>query len=143
MKLRTRLRAAVTAFRRGLTLSTVDSSRGWFTIFSGNQHGQFQHDVDETRPNNVVKNPLVYACATLIAGDIGKICIRLMMPWATSHVWVETQSAAFSPLLRKPNHFQTRQQFIVSWVLSLMFRGNAYILKQLLKKFHFSSQQLN
>jgi HK97 family phage portal protein len=37
---------------------------------------------------------------------------------------------AYSPVLRKPNHFQTRIQFMESWILSKLQRGNTYVLKQ-------------
>ena len=37
---------------------------------------------------------------------------------------------AFSPVLRKPNRYQTRQQFIEQWVTSKLIHGNAYILKE-------------
>jgi phage portal protein BeeE len=37
--------------------------------------------------------------------------------------------AAFSPVLRKPNHFQNRIQFITLWLTYKLMRGNAYALK--------------
>jgi HK97 family phage portal protein len=64
---------------------------------------------------------------TLIASDVGKVGLRLMEP--QGNVWVETKSAAFTPVLKKPNGYQTRQQFIELWSLSKQLRGNAYILK--------------
>ena len=33
-------------------------------------------------------------------------------------------------MLRKPNHFQTRQKFIEYWLISKLSNGNAYILKE-------------
>jgi phage portal protein BeeE len=33
-------------------------------------------------------------------------------------------------VLRKPNRFQTRIQFLESWALSKLSRGNTYVLKQ-------------
>jgi len=66
---------------------------------------------------------------TLIAGDIGKL--RLMLVEQDEHgIWTEVERTAFSPVLRKPNRFQTRQKFIEQWVLSKLARGNAYVLKQ-------------
>ena len=44
-------------------------------------------------------------------------------------IWQETTSPAFSPVLRKPNPFQTRIQFWESWILSKLLSGNAYVLK--------------
>jgi HK97 family phage portal protein len=37
---------------------------------------------------------------------------------------------AYSPVLRKPNHFQNRIQFMESWILSKLQRGNTIALKQ-------------
>jgi HK97 family phage portal protein len=40
------------------------------------------------------------------------------------------QNSSYSPVLRKPNHYQTRVKFVESWQLSRLIRGNAYILKE-------------
>lgn len=71
----------------------------------------------------------VYAAVTLIASDIGKVCLRLMEQDEKSAVWLEAKSNAFSPLLRRPNAFQTRQQFIECWMLSKLLQGNTYAFK--------------
>lgn len=121
--------AALSLFRRtGTTLSGVDSNRGWLTLLRANVDGTWQYDTEVTNESALAYSPF-YACLTLIASDIGKICLQLMEKSAPSGIWVETTVAAFSPLLRKPNHFQTRQQFIECWVLSKLIHGNAYILK--------------
>ncbi len=111
-----------------LALQGVDGGRGWRSLWSSTDRppGSWQQDREVTQEGSLRYAP-VYACATLIASDIGKICLRLM--GLDRGVWVETTSAAFSPVLRKPNHFQSRQQFIETWVLSKLFDGNAYILK--------------
>jgi hypothetical protein len=54
--------------------------------------------------------------------------IRLMQE--EDKIWVETTSPAFSPVLRKPNKYQTRQKFFESWVLSKLSSGNTYVLKE-------------
>jgi len=132
MKLATRLRkaasAAVSLFKKQLTLSGVDSNRGWISLLRANMDGTWQYDTEINNESALAYTPF-YACLTLIAGDIGKICLQLMEKESRSGIWVETTSPAFSPLLRKPNHFQTRQQFIEGWVLSKLIHGNAYILK--------------
>lgn len=130
MKIVSRLLAAASAamsvFKAAPTLSGVDSGRGWLTLFRSNKDGTWQSDT-KINQDTVLSFAPVYSCITLIASDIGKICLRLMD--LRNGIWVETTSAAFSPLLRKPNHFQTRQQFIETWVLSKFSHGNAYILK--------------
>jgi HK97 family phage portal protein len=130
MKLMNRLRRSVVAWAaKQLTLSGVDGSRGWFRLFGSGDFntGSWQQDRELTKDEVIAFAP-VYSCVTLIASDIGKICLRLM--GVDGNIWSETFSAAFSPVLRKPNHFQTRQQFIECWIISKLLHGNAYILKQ-------------
>ena len=45
-------------------------------------------------------------------------------------IWTETESAAFSPVLRKPNRYQTRIAFFQQWMLSKLLWGNTYVLKE-------------
>src|SRR5690606_20949887 len=68
-------------------------------------------------------------CQTLIASDIAKLALRLVEQ-TKDGIWVEVRNPAFSPVLRKPNGYQNRIQFIESWVLSKLQSGNAYVLKQ-------------
>lgn len=106
-------------------LRAVDS-RGWTTIFSSGPDG-FQTDT-VVNPDKVDANWVVWACKTLIAGDISKLRIKLV-EW-DGRIWNEVNdNGAFNPVLRKPNHFQTRQQFMENWILS-KFSGNTYVLKE-------------
>jgi len=41
-----------------------------------------------------------------------------------------TTSPAYTPVLRKPNNFQTEGQFREYWLLTKLIHGNAYILKR-------------
>jgi HK97 family phage portal protein len=110
-------------------LSGVDDSRGWFSLFSSSgRHLGFQTDSVVVKQELVIAQATVFACMTLIASDIGKLRARLMEQ--VSGIWEEVTSPAFSPVLRKPNRFQTWQKFIEQWVLSLLSNGNAYILKE-------------
>jgi HK97 family phage portal protein len=128
VKIASRVRAAfakvVNGFRQKQTLSPV-SDRGWYTVFESFT-GAWQRNV-EINQDRVLSHPTVYACVTLIASDIGKLALRLMAQHQ-SGIWQETTSPAFSPVLRKPNNYQTRQQFIETWVVSKLIHGNAYIL---------------
>jgi HK97 family phage portal protein len=69
-----------------------------------------------------------FACKTLIARDIAKLRVKLAERDAND-IWSETTSPAFSPVLRRPNDYQTRNQFWECWVLSKLSRGNTYVLK--------------
>lgn len=125
-----RVRRAIAAWvAKKMTLYGVDSNRGWLTLWRSGEDthtGSWQQDVSLSTDQALAFAP-VYACTTLIASDIGKVCLRLMQE--QQKVWVETSSPSFSPVLRKPNHYQTRQQFIECWVLSKLLHGNTYVLK--------------
>lgn len=73
-------------------------------------------------------HPTFWTCLTLIAGDVAK-CRPMLMQEADG-VETETQSAAFSPVLRTPNHYQNRIQFLEYWILSKLSRGNTFALKE-------------
>jgi HK97 family phage portal protein len=109
------------------TLSGVDDSRGWFSLFSSGRHLGFQTDTQVESHDSLLAQTTIFACITQIAADIGKLRAKLME--LTEGIWTEVSSPAFSPVLRKPNHFQTWQRFIEQWVISLLTRGNAYVLK--------------
>jgi HK97 family phage portal protein len=117
---------AMPALQKQTTLSSVDN-RGWHTVFESFP-GAFQQNI-EINQDKVLSHPIVYACVTLIASDIGKLCLHLAKWDESARIWVETVSSAFSPVLRRPNHYQTRQQFIESWIITKLIYGNAYILK--------------
>lgn len=109
-------------------LSPVDTRGGWFHIIRESFPGAWQQNV-EIRHDLVLANWVVFACMTLIAGDIGKLRLQLVEKDGDG-IWTETESAAFSPVLRKPNRYQTRQKFIEQWILSKLSCGNTYVLKQ-------------
>lgn len=113
---------------RKKALSPVDDSRGWKLVIGESYPGAWQQDVT-IRQDNVVSNHAVFACQTLIASDIAKLRIKLVRK-GSDGIWLEEQNPAYSPVLRKPNHFQNRIQFVESWMLSKLQRGNSYGLKQ-------------
>ncbi len=103
------------------------SGRGWGRIFESFA-GAWQRNV-EVSYDTVLSNHADFACRTLIASDIAKLRIKLVAK-DNDGIWGEVSNPAYSPVLRKPNDFQNRIQFMESWVLSKLQRGNAYILKQ-------------
>ena len=112
-------------WRRKGHLQTVSDNRGWHRILEPFS-GAWQRNIEWT-PDTVLAHHAVYACVTLIASDMGKLRPKLMQQDATG-IWSETSSPAFSPVLRKPNHFQNRIQFIEWWAYSKLIRGNTYAL---------------
>jgi HK97 family phage portal protein len=101
---------------------------GWFNVIRESFPGAWQRNVD-LRLDNVMTFAAVYACVTLIAQDIGKLCLDLVQKDADD-IWQPTENPAYSPVLRKPNHFQTRQKFIEQWMASKLMYGNTYVLKE-------------
>jgi HK97 family phage portal protein len=90
--------------------------------------GAWQKNDEITAPGALV-NPIVFACVTLIASDIGKVRLRLVSQDELG-IWSEATSPAFSPVLRKPNRTETIGRFLESWMFSKLLFGNTYILKQ-------------
>jgi HK97 family phage portal protein len=111
------------------TLTGVPGSShaGWFRVLESFA-GAWQQNV-EVELTNVLAYAPVFACVRLIATDIAKLRLRLVRQDAHG-LWSETESASFSPVLRKPNRYQDRIKFIMQWLISLLLHGNTYILKQ-------------
>jgi HK97 family phage portal protein len=92
--------------------------------------GAFQQGFRADNRESLLASGAVYACTTLIANDIAKLRIKLVEYDKTDGIWTEQENASFSPVLRKPNTYQTRIQFLASWVTSKLMNGNAYVLKE-------------
>lgn len=114
--------------RREKALNAVNPNRGGWLRIMESFTGAWQQNV-EVKYDSVLSYHADFACRTLIASDIAKLRIKLVER-DDDGVWSETKKSAYSPVLRKPNHFQNRIQFMECWVLSKLQRGNAYILKQ-------------
>lgn len=108
-------------------LSSADANRGWRRIISEPFTGAWQAN-KEVRIEDVLVFPAAFRCISLIASDIAKVRLRLVE--FGQNVWTEVENSAFSPVLRRPNRYQNRIQFITSWMLSKLIHGNTYILKE-------------
>jgi HK97 family phage portal protein len=100
----------------------------WSPVVRESFPGAWQRNITVSQ-DAVLAYFAVYACITLIASDISKLCLRLVEETADD-IWEETDSPAFSPVLRKPNRYQTIHKFIEQWVTSKLVQGNTYILKE-------------
>lgn len=113
---------------KALGLSPIGNERGgWYRILESFQ-GAWQANV-EVNYDAVLANDALFACATLAASDVAKLRVRLVQR-DDDQIWTEVTNPAYSPVLRKPNAFQTRIQFWEGWMLSKLLRGNTYVLKQ-------------
>jgi len=114
--------APLTAWRGG-----PGGAGGWWPVVRESAPGAWQQNI-AIDVADVATNPTVYACVSLIANDIAKMPVRLVAE-DDEGIWLETESAAFSPVLAKPNRFQTRIGFYQQWVMSKLLWGNTYVLK--------------
>jgi HK97 family phage portal protein len=103
-------------------------SGGWIPVVRESFPGAWQQNAEITT-DSVLRYAPVFACVRLIATDIAKMRCRLVEQ-QTSGIWTEVESAAFSPFLRKPNRYQSRLKFFEQWMISKLFHGNTYVLKQ-------------
>lgn len=110
-------------------LQLVDQSRGgWWPIIREPYTGGWQAGGEQSA-DTVLTYSALYGCVTLIAADVGKCRLKLVRK-DDDDIWGETTSPSFSPVIRKPNHFQNRIQFYQWWLSSKLLHGNTYVLKQ-------------
>lgn len=102
--------------------------RGWTPIVREPYANAWQRGVVLNR-DSVMTFGAVFACITLIASDVGKLWLSLVER-GKDDVWTRTENPAYSPVLREPNHYQTRQQFFEHWIHSKLVHGNTYVLKE-------------
>jgi HK97 family phage portal protein len=107
-------------------LSVPQSRTGWWPVYESFA-GAWQRNIVVDK-QAVLAFHAVFACMTLIASDIAKLRVKLVAQ-DSDGIWGEVQNPAYSPVLRKPNDFQSRIQFWESWILSKLSSGNAYVLK--------------
>jgi HK97 family phage portal protein len=90
--------------------------------------GAFQMNVEEKR-GDLITYPTLYACIMRIATDGGKLPYGLRTR-STEGIWTPAINPAYDPVLRKPNGYQTANQFREYWLITKLTNGNAYILKR-------------
>lgn len=101
--------------------------RYWNPIIQEPFTGAWQRNL-EIRNDTAASFHADFACKTLIARDIAKLRVKLAEK-DKNDIWSEITNPAFSPVLRRPNEYQSRNQFWESWMLSKLARGNTYVLK--------------
>lgn len=107
---------------------SIERSRGWWPLVREGFTGAWQRNV-VTCTEDILSYPPVYRCVTLLANDVSKVRIKVIEQ-DNDGIWKEVENSAYSPVLRDPNHFQTRIQFIKQWMLSKLIHGNTYVIKQ-------------
>lgn len=104
----------------------VDSRGTFWPIIREPYAGAWQKN-DEKSVDTVLTNPIAFRCVSMISSDVAKIGLRLVRQ--DNGIWTVTDNPAWSPVLRKPNRYQNRIQFIENWILSRLTHGNTYVLK--------------
>ena len=104
----------------------ADWRQGWRVVHEP-YAGAWQRN-DELKRGDLTCYPALYGCMNRITQDIGKLPFSLKHHQANG-IWMDEQNPAWSPVLRKPNGYQTAQQFRESWILSKLMDGNTYVLK--------------
>lgn len=106
----------------------MPGSGGWFRIFESFA-GAWQSHVVAEPLQNLLTFSAVFACISLISGDIAKLRPKLMQD-AEGGIQVDVdKKSAFWRALRKPNHYQNWIQFGKLWIISKLLHGNTYVLK--------------
>ena len=108
--------------------AAVDNRGGWWGIVRESFTGAWQKNI-EVKLDTVLTYSAVFRCVSLIASDIAKMPLRLVERGGDD-IWVPVDSPSFSPVLRKPNRYQNRIQFITNWVESKLIHGNTYVPKE-------------
>ncbi|MBI1450334.1 phage portal protein [Acinetobacter sp. FL51] len=111
---------------RKKSLSSVNSGGGWTSIFGNGFHVNFQTS-ERLSDAEIAAHHTVFTCISLISQDIGKMPILLKRK--EEGVWIEQEIPENLRALKKPNGYQNWQQFSEQWTISLLLRGNAYVLK--------------
>lgn len=115
--------------RTNKALSPVyDNRGGWMSIIREPFAGAWQRNL-EINQTLVPSFHAVFACITLIAGDIKKLRVKTIRDNGDG-IWPEDRKGSpKTAVLGQPNQYQNSKQFWESWMLSKLMRGNTYALK--------------
>lgn len=113
--------------KRAGALTGITGSRGWWPWIHEATTGGWQRN-ETISVETVWSNPTLFAIITLIAGDIAKLRPKLVEQ-DSNGIWNETDSAAFSPVLQRPNHYQLWIDYVEWYLQSKLNHGNTYVLK--------------
>jgi HK97 family phage portal protein len=113
---------------RAKALQPVTGWRAGWRVITESFAGAWQQNKEVT-VGDLSCYPTLYACLNRISQDIGKLPYVLKQ-LDDNGIWnTVTANSPFWPVLRKPNNYQTGQQFREAWILSKLINGNTYVLK--------------
>jgi len=110
-------------------LQPVDSRSGggWRSVIAESYAGAWQQNVTVDNNENLLRFSAVYGCISGISSDIAKLPLSLLREQNGINIQQRTGQAV--DILKKPNNYQTRFQFVQQWVISKLIHGNTYCLK--------------
>lgn len=105
---------------------------GWVSSLDSNVikeafTGAWQRNIDYHR-ETCLENPTVFSCISLISSDISKLRMGVVKK-DSQGIWTPVPFGEKWKVLTNPNQYQNRIQFFQQWMLSILCRGNTYILK--------------
>lgn len=100
---------------------------GWWPLIRESYPGAWQQN-KVLRLSDVRDFFAIYACTTLISGDISKMAAEVKRR-DSDGVWQIVEDSAHR-LLKRPNRYQNGVQFRQWWAHSKLSSGNTYVLKQ-------------
>lgn len=104
---------------------TIPSNTWWPFSVKEPFTGAWQSNIEWKR-DTVLAYHAIFACITLIAGDISKLRMKYTRK-DSDDIWQEIPLGKFD-VIEQPNDYQNRIQFFEAWLNSKLIRGNAYIL---------------
>ena len=111
-------------------LETSSGGGGWFSLFSGfvaeSFAGAWQRNIGAANTPSILAFSAVYACVSIISGDIAKLPLRIMRALPKGGREPHPKHP-LDAVLWTPNHYQTRIDFIQQVMVSTLLAGNAYI----------------
>lgn len=107
-------------------LQHVENESWWTRIFDWTPQAWQTHHAYDTSQTSVLANPTVFACITLIQGDVGKL--PFIAEQKRSDVWQSIDHPVLE-VLRRPNKYQNQIQFRKQWIGSKLIHGNTFVLK--------------
>lgn len=109
------------------TTAVYSPGSTWLGVVRESFTGAWQRNITCETMTNVLAFSAVYTCVSLISDDISKLRIKLMRQ-VKPELWEEvTKNSPYLAVLKKPNRYQTRIQFLSQWMTSKLLHGNTYI----------------
>lgn len=109
---------------------STDYSGRWWGIIQESFAGAWQAVITIDDAKTLFGNSTLYAVTSLIAGDISKNRIKLLQYDENGFSDEVTGGSPWNPVLRRPNRYQNRIQFLNLWIVSKLTHGNTYVLKE-------------